>query len=306
MSEEAATDTAPVTTDTAPEGDATTQTQGTQDSTEGAVKPSEDSGSRKPISDGGDEKTSDFTLPDEYKEKSWASKVKSQDDVYKLIENQEALIGKKVIQPIDYETATPEEIEAHHAKLAPENGAEGYVWAEHSMPELTKPMGDIFAKAGLNAYQQKVISEGFDTAIEQIAGDKVANDTSEEGYLTIMKESFGDDYEASVAVTENALKEFASDDDKKVFDEVDNNTRASVDRTIHKTVTFYEARIKAILDEHGVVESGAQTEGGEGSNATKSAAEQRAEIRAEMRELDGKPNSHEKKAELQKKLNKLM
>lgn len=247
-----------------------------------------------------------FVLPDEYKDKPWAEKIKSPEDAYKQIENLTALVGKKTIKPIDFETSTPEEIANYHKSLAPEKGVEAYKWSEHSMPEITGPIGEAMVEAGINPYQQKLLAEKFDSIVEKIAGEKASADTSEDGYVAIMKESFGDDYQASVGIVEKALKEFSSDDDKKVFDSVDNKTRAAVDRTTHNLVKFYEERISKILKEHGVVESGAQAEGGNGVNTVKSKAEQRSEIRAEMRALDGKPNSHQKMSELQQKLNKLL
>jgi len=251
--------------------------------------------------------TEEFSLPDEYKDKPWAEKIKSQEDAYKQIENLTALVGKKTIQAIDYETASPEDIEAYHASLAPENGAEGYSWGEESMPEITKPMADIMLKAGINSHQQKLIAEGFDGLIGQIAGDRMEADTSAEGYNAMMKESFGDDYEKIAGTIEATLKEhILSDDDKKVFDGVDNKTRVAMDRAIHSLMSKYEDRIKAILEEHGATESGAQAEGGEGGVQSATKAEQRSKIRAEMRANDGTINGHVRNAVLQQQLNKLM
>lgn len=301
---EAATNTTAAPATPAPEGSSTPEgTQG-QTGSEGGV-PEGDSGTRAPLA-GEDGDSNDFALPDEYKEASWADKVKTQDDLYKLIENQNALIGKKTIKPIDFETASDEEISAYHKSLAPEKGVEAYTWAEHSLPEITEPIAEIFVEAGINPHQQKMIASRFDEIVEKIAGEKLEADTSEEGYMAMMKESFGDNYEKSAGIVEAALKEHANNDDKKIFDEIDNKTRAAVDRTTHSVVKFYEDKIAALKKEYGVVETGAQAEGGEGSNQVKSKEEQRKEIRAKMREIDGKPNSFKEKAELQEKLNKLL
>lgn len=296
---EAATDTAPApVADTAPDSTPATGTQDTQ------TTPEAPSGDRAPIQA---ETPNEFALPDEYKGKPWAEKIKSQEDAYKQIDNLTALVGKKTIQPIDFESASEEEITAYHKSLAPEKGAEAYTWGEASMAEITGPMGEIFLEAGINPHQQKLIAEKFDSVIGELAAGKVAVDTSEEGYLALMKESFGDDYEKSAGMVENALKTFAvSDEDKSALDIIDNTTRAVVDRTVHSIVTKYEDRIAAILKEHGVTESGAQTEGGGGSITGESKAEKRAAIRAEMRELDGTPHGHVKINELQKKLNSLL
>lgn len=300
MSEAIVTDTAPV-MDTAPvETAPTTQTTETQDTQV------TDNGDRASISETPTETPVDFTLPEEYKDKSWAEKVKSPEDAYKQIENLTALVGKKTIAPIDYETATTEEIAAHHATLAPADGVSSYQWGEGSMTEITGPMGDVFMEAGINAHQQKLISGKFDEIVSKVAGDQTSADTSADGYMAIMKESFGDDYETSVAGVEKVLKEFASDDDKRAFDAMDNKARSSVDRTIHAVSKKYEDRIATILKEHGVTETGAQSEGEHGGITVESKADQRAAVRAEMRELDGKPFIDGKMNELRKKLDSLL
>lgn len=279
----------------APEGNAIQQPQSVETPSDNS---SDNTATRQTIS------SSEFSLPEEYKDKPWAEKIKSQEDAYKQIENLTALVGKKTIKPIDYETASAEDVAAYHKNILPENLE--YKFNDNSMPEFIAPMSDIFKEAGIHPSQAKIVTEGFDKLVEQLAGKKLEADTSEEGYVSIMKESFGEQYKESVGIVENALKKFASNDDKKMFDTIDNTTRAAVDRTTHSIVKFYEERIVNILKEHGVTESGAQTEGGEGMNNVKSKAEQRSEIRAQMRELDGKMNAHEKIAELQKKLNKLL
>lgn len=304
---EAATDTAAAAPATpAPEGGSTPE--GTQAQATDATTNNEGDAGRTALSDNDTSSSAggEFELPEEYREKSWANKVKSQDDLYKQIDNLTELAGKKTIKPIDFETASEQEIADYHKSLAPENGVKAYSWGEGSMPEITGPMSEVFVEAGINPHQQKIISEKFDSVIEALAGDKMAADTSEEGYLAMMKESFGDDYEKSTGIVENALKEFATNDDKKVFDTIDNATRAAVDRTTHSVVKFYEEKIASIKKEYGIEETGAQAEGGENGNQITSKEDQRKEIRAKMRELDGKPNSFDEKKKLQAQLNKLL
>lgn len=305
MSDEA-TDTAPASTDTAPAGDATTtQTTDTQTTATPADTGGDDATANKdvvraPIDDGSS--SSDFELPEEWKDKPWADKVKSQDDAYKQIENLTALVGKKTIAPIDYETATADEIAAHHSSLAPENVSD-YVWAENSMPEITDPMGSLMQEAGINKHQQQVLSTGFDKVIEGLASDKVKADTSEEGYMKIMEESFGEDYKTTVGIIEKSLKEHAaSDEDKQALDAMDNSTRAVVDRTVHSITKAYEDRIKAILDEHGVTETGAQVEGDKGVNTGVDVGEVRTDLRNKLAQIDQRPHTAEEKQTLKDKL----
>ena len=117
MTDEAVMDTAAAPATPAPETTSTPDVQVSEVS-----ETNNEGGERASLSEGGE--SSDFALPDEYKESKWAQKVKSQDDLFKLIENQDALIGKKTIKPIDYETATPEQITEYHKSLAPEDAIE--------------------------------------------------------------------------------------------------------------------------------------------------------------------------------------
>ena len=287
MTGEPAMDTASAGADTAPAGgDAGTNV---------TADTGGDTQARQPLSGGevGDTNTAvtDFALPDAYKEKSWASKVKNQDDLYKLIDNQEGLIGKKTIHPIDYENASAEEIAAHHSKIAPED-VSAYTWAEHSMPEITEPMGAIFKEAGIHPKQAELITSKFDEVIGQLAAGQLASDTSEDGYFKIMEESFGDNFKKEVAFVENNLRQHASDDDKKLFDGVDNNTRAAIDRTVHN-----------ILKAYGANESGAQGEGGNGSPAIGDVKETQTNLRQEIRSLSTRPHSADEKQALIDKLN---
>lgn len=66
---------------------------------------------------------SDFAIPEAYKDKPWASKVKSHDDLWKQLENTQSLIGKKAIAP-DFKTATPQEIEDYYSQMRPADKAE--------------------------------------------------------------------------------------------------------------------------------------------------------------------------------------
>lgn len=250
--------------------------------------------------------TPEFALPDEYKDKPWASKITSNEDLYKQVDNLTGLVGKKTIQPLDYEAASEEEIAAHHASTAPENGAEGYVWDEGSMPEFTGPMGNALAKAGINAHQQAILSEEFQSIASELSANHLEANTSSEDYLSIAKESFGDGFEETLGNVENSIKENSNDTDKGLFDALDNNTRSAVDRLVNSINTKAEERVAAILKEHGVAETGAQINGANGSPNTASAFEQRAAIRKEMNEIDGSMGAGPRLAELQSQLDKLL
>lgn len=229
---------------------------------------------------------SDFALPDEYKEKSWAAKVKTQDDLYKQLDNLSTLVGKKVIQPIDYEKASAEEIAAHYKKLAPED-VESYKFSDKSDPTFAKAIAPIFQEFGITPHQ----AAGLEAKITEIASSMVeaqrAEDTSEEGYFKLMEASFGDKAKGVAGFVETNLRQYASDEDKAIFDGVDNATRTAIDRTIFR-----------ILQAHGVKESGAQVEGGAGKPGSANIDDTRKDLRQKIADLGKRPHTAEEKQKL--------
>lgn len=97
-----------------------------------------------------------FNVPDEYKDRSWASKVKSEEDLYKQIDNLTSLVGKKDVPSAD---ATDEQLEEFYSKLRPET-ADAY---DIKLPENVDPESinqeemnaykDVFHKNGLTEKQ---------------------------------------------------------------------------------------------------------------------------------------------------------
>jgi len=241
---------------------------------------------------------SNFSLPDAYKDKPWAAKIKTQEDVYKQIDNLNSLVGKKVLQPIDYSSATPEEIKAYHESLAPKDVSE-YKFSEGADPEFSKILGETFKEAGLNAYQAKLLSD----KVSQYSQSRMEADRSADGYIEIMKNSFGDEYEKAIGVVENNLKSHLSDEDKGFMDNMDNQTKGVVDRAVYNVSKAYEERIAKILKEHGASETSAHI-GAESGDSTVDVAEVRKNLRAELITLDKRPHTYEERKAIIDKLDK--
>jgi len=301
---ETVTDTAPATADTAPAGDATTQTNDTQTTTttdgDNGDATAQADDNRASINDGSQ---TDFTLPDEYKEKTWAGKIKSQEDAYKQIDNLTELIGKKTIKPINYEEATPEEIAAHHSSLAPEDVKDYGLTDGDGDPAFAEAVGGIFQKYGVDKYQAKGLAGEINAVAAKMVEEKTKADTSEEGYMKLMEESFGEDYKEQAGIVEKSLKEHAaSDDDRKALDELDNTQRALVDRTVHSLTKHYETRIKTLLKEHGITETSAQVEADKGSNSGVDINEVRSDLRNKMAELGTRQHTAQELQVLKDKL----
>lgn len=248
----------------------------------------------------GDAPPKQFAVPDAYKDKPWASNIKSEDDVYKQLDGVQELIGKKTIMPIDYAKATPEEVATYHATLAPKE-ASAYAFAQPDDP-VSKMVGDAFIKNGINENQGKGIVTALAPFFEKMEGDLKAQSTSEEGYMALSKAAFGDNFKETIGKVEAVLKAHAPDDaTKQALDDMPNDQRIAVDKVVSKVVEGYEARIAKILKDHGVHETGAQGEGGNGSMSTDINAV-RADLRKQINDLSTKPmqNGNDKKVLIDK------
>lgn len=233
----------------------------------------------------------EFKVPDAYAQKGWASKVKSQDDLYKLVDNLDGLAGKKTIQPIDYSKATPEEIEAYHAKLRPADGA-AYKFAEGSDPAFSKAVADVFLKNGISEYQGNEIIKAVNEISATAYQAKLEADTSLDGYNAMMAETFGEKASGVSGFVDSNLRKHATDADKQLFDNVDNKTRVAIDRTVFN-----------ILKAYGVTESGAQA-GAPSVSPNSNVEATRAALRDQIRALESKPHSPNERATLIDRLNK--
>lgn len=233
-----------------------------------------------------------FALPDEYKDKPWAAKIKSQDDLFKQLDNAQTLIGKKTVQPIDYATATPEQIAEHHAKLAPES-PDAYDFGEGADPELSKQFGEMFKELGINEYQGKNLAAKVSELAVKMVEAKNAEAADGQKYLDALKESFGDKSPQVAKFLDDKIKEYANEKDVALLrDGIPNDMRLALDRTIYN-----------ILQKHGVTETGAAAEGGNGAPPAGDINAQRADLRKQIRELDGKPHTVAEKQALINKLN---
>lgn len=247
-----------------------------------------------------------FELPEAYREKAHFKNFKSHDDVYKALDGAQELIGKKTIGPIDYATATPEQIAEHHGKLAPTDGA--YDFGKDHDPAFAKEVGAAFKELGINAFQGKGLAEKVTAIAAKIAGDQGKAETSPEVYNELMIKKYGDKEKAGVAgkfLDNEIYAKHFSEDERKTLNSLPSKALAAVDQAVFQTAKAYEARIAAILKEHGVTESGVQTSGGEGRKGNDVVA-QRKEQRAVIRKIESNPHhTHDEISAAKAKLAKM-
>ena len=203
---------------------------------------------------------SEFELPEDYKEKSWANKIKTQEDLYKQIDNLTELVGKKTISPIDYNTASEEDISAYHKSIVPEE-VDAYKFQEDADPEFSKAIVPALQEAGIHPAQLKSLEPAINKIASELVGKQYEADRSEDGYFELTKEAFGDDHKNVVASLEAIYKEHVPEAAKSFLDNATNQERAYIDQTLKSIIDAKDAEIAKIKKDYGVSETGAQSEG---------------------------------------------
>lgn len=236
-----------------------------------------------------------FTVPEAYKEKNWAKKVKSIDDVYRQLDTLDSLAGKKTVVP-DFDTATQEELTSFFNQLRPKDKA--YTFPEGSNKELVEAMSEAFHQAGApKALANKIIEAyaGFEKKV-------IEQRFSADGLQKVLKDSFGkdgSDYKEVSGKVINFTKELLSTDDQKLIDgKMSNDILGVFYRFAHSVMTKY-----------GVVEGtteGGGAGGGHGHQNTEGDFQKKvSDLRKQIQDLSKKPHVAEEKKRLMDKLTAL-
>ena len=239
-----------------------------------------------------------FKLPDEYKDKPWAEKVKSQEDLYKQVDNLTSLAGKKHAYP--GEDSTPEQMTEYFQGLRPES-ADAYDFGEdHAHPEVAKQFGELLFNSNVSAHQSKGLIEGYN-ALEEAATIEA---TSAEGLEKIMTEKFGEKYDVTMSSISENLKKYVSKEDVSVVESMPNQYLGPVYKAFDDQTKAYEAKIADILKTHGANEAGDSAHNEKGAPPAEgvSVEAKRTEIRNKMFDLDKTAHTAAQKQELQSQL----
>lgn len=229
---------------------------------------------------------SEFKLPDEYKDKPWASKIKSMEDLYKQIDTLDALKGKKTIVP-DLAKATEAEREEYYAQLRPPT-VEAYEFAPETDPLIKGPIGDSLMKNGVSAVQANAIIKDYQAAEQKL----MATMYDPAGIETSMKGVFGDDWKNVTGQTKNLLTGMMTPEDNALIDNLPNPYMAIIYKTLGNVVKAY-----------GITESSAHVNADTSGHRAPDVASVRANLRAEINKLSQRPHKASEKQVLIDQLN---
>lgn len=233
----------------------------------------------------------DFKIPDAYKDKPWASKVKSMDDVFKQLDNLDTLAGKKAIIP-DLKNATPEQKEAFYQQLRPKDASAYVIPDEISgfpiAPAVKEGVGKMFLENGISEVQGNAVINAYN----EIGKAQVAEQFNPEGMKTQLTEAFGKDWEAITRQTRNTIKGMMTPADQEMLDKMPNNYLAPIYRTLGNVIKKY-----------GIRETdNAHFTGATGSAVAGDMVQQRALIRGEIAKLGDQPHTIDQANALRQKL----
>lgn len=236
-----------------------------------------------------------FKVPDAYKEKPWAEKLKSEEDLYKQIDNLSGLVGKKTLPPINLKEATPEQLETHFNTYRPEN-KEAYKFGEGSDPEFTTGVSEVLYNVGISEYQGNKLIPAYQ-ALEKKAMEKA---TSADGFKAVMTEQFGEKFDGIVVNSTKVFKDNLSEKNQQILDSMPNQYLGAVYELAHKM----SEKIDAVKKQYGVVENGDAHLNKGGQIAKADITEVRKGLRAKLADMDNRPHTQQEKDVLLAELDK--
>lgn len=232
-----------------------------------------------------------FAVPDAYKDKPWASKIKTGDDLWKQLENAQTLIGRRNPVP-DFDKATPQELEDFLGQMRPAD-AKAYDFSGGDKDYVPSELDPQFAEALHKAGLPPKIANGLINDLRGVitaAGEKVYDP---QGFLDEMERTFGNGYEVKVNQTRQLLEGHLNDADKAVMENMPNSQLAVMFRLAANLQKAYGARESGLGGEHKA-----------GGDTGKSVEETRRDLRKQIAELDRRPHEASEKSALIEQLNK--
>lgn len=174
-----------------------------------------------------------FEIPEAYKEKGWAKNLKSQEDLWKTLDNAQSLIGKKSVVP-EFDKMTPKEVEDYYAQLRPTD-KNAYSFGDVVSEQEAAAYKELLYKHGISAKQgNELVSEYIAMQQEQL---KPLYD--ETNFKNQLKEVFGSDYEKAAGFVATSIVKNIGEADKKLIDSMTNDQVVMVYKLVNNLVKNY-------------------------------------------------------------------
>lgn len=219
-----------------------------------------------------------YKIPDAFKDKPWAAKIKSEEDVWKTLDNLQTAVGKKQIVP-DFATATPAEITDFQNQLRGSADRAAYVEGLKSPEGVPTGEADMYKQIFFDAAVPPAVAQPLLDKFTGIVETAKKELVSSDGFTKTLTTRFGTDAMAKdgpVAAVANVIAPHMNAADRTIWDNMPNETLGVVYGVIDR-----------ILQEHGAME-GASANAGTGSRKGGGSANSAQSIREQMTANDQK------------------
>ncbi len=207
---------------------------------------------------------SDFKIPEAYQDRGWAKDIKSQEDLWKLTDNAQSLIGKRPAGIPAADAPQEEWDKFYNAAGRPEEPA-GYKFSDvEGLPEgielepLKEQAASILHKAGLNQKQADAVFQLYlQTEMESMQSKQ---DDLDKQYDELSQKHFEGNLEEQQKVAIDFANKYVPEELREGFAGLENNPQALA--AIVSMAKGAQDEIKAIKQKYGAedrLESGGQS-----------------------------------------------
>lgn len=223
--------------------------------------------------------SSEFVVPDEYKDRGWASRIKSTDDLFKSYDNAQSMLGKRP-EGIPAKDASAEDWEKFYTAMGRPESADGYKFETtvegfdgiDLAPHEAKARG-FFHELGL---PQDKANAAWNRYLEmELEGHKEAEAQLDEQFNGLTAKMFGDRSGEVLDGTAAFLQSVATEDTQPALQMVQDNP--AVAALMMQAFEKMQSDIKGVKEKYGAEDN--LVSGGE-----QVAARTQEDIRAEMME----------------------
>lgn len=207
------------------------------------------------------QEASNFTIPEAYASKGWAKDIKSADDLWKLTDNAQSLIGKRPAG-IPANDAPDAEWEKFYAAAGRPDKPDAYKFSDiEGLPEgvdiapFKSKASEVLHAAGLNQKQADKVWQMFMKAeMEAATGNKKAMTDSQAAldkqFDDLVKEHFGDKFEQAQNTALEFINQKVPEGLRSAYTEIADNPKALV--AVISAVNAAQSEVEKIKKEYGV------------------------------------------------------
>lgn len=163
-----------------------------------------------------DQTGSSFSIPEEYSGKGWVEKIKSQDDLFKQIDNLDSLVGKRQIPG---ENAPDQEWNEFFSKIGKPESPDKYQLTDPELPDGFVVPDDFKSKAQRIMHESGLTQKQADALYQRFLKEEISSATENQKTFSerqkeldaqfdeVTTKLFGDKFEEVSARSQNIIKE---------------------------------------------------------------------------------------------------